>query len=162
MRPDRLLAIATAWFDAATIQRVFEPCIADLQHELQDSRGYRRLSLWTRGTCHFSLTFLTQLLRDQLRPLPSGLGGTAFLCIELCACVGVLLFFVATQLAALASGLPRIDALTPALGAAAPFGIASGSFVMLRYSERAPAEVRRALLRVTIIELALIGALVWQ
>ena len=49
----RALAFASRWFDAATVQRTFEPLIADWQREWQDARRSRRARVSMRGLAAF-------------------------------------------------------------------------------------------------------------
>ena len=49
----RALAFASRWFDAATVQRTFEPLIADWQREWQDAPPARRARVSVRGLAAF-------------------------------------------------------------------------------------------------------------
>ncbi len=49
----RALVFAQRWFDAATVQRIFEPLIADWQREWQDASPSRRARVSLRGLAAF-------------------------------------------------------------------------------------------------------------
>ena len=49
----RALVFAQKWFDAATVQRIFEPLIADWQREWQDASPTRRARVSIRGLAAF-------------------------------------------------------------------------------------------------------------
>lgn len=50
----RLLAVASRWFDAAVVGRVFEPLVADWQREWSDGPASRRTWIRLRGACCFA------------------------------------------------------------------------------------------------------------
>jgi hypothetical protein len=157
----RLLALSRHWFDAATAERVFEPLVADWEHELRSTSGVARRLRSISGTIHFAIAFAAQLLRDQLRPLPAGLGGTAFICVECCLTAAALVIAVLLQAGAIAFGYPAFHTYPPNLAMAAPLGAIPGNIVMLRYSTWPAADVRRAMLRIAFIELAIAAVIQW-
>ena len=66
----RLLRLARAWFDEATVTRVFEPRVADWQHEAaMTPRGRHHVCL-ARGYASFMTSFALVLPRLFLRPRP--------------------------------------------------------------------------------------------
>ncbi len=52
----RALAFASLWFDAATVHRVFEPLIADVQRECSEAPSSRRYWTLMRGMTAFATT----------------------------------------------------------------------------------------------------------
>lgn len=50
---NRALALASRWFDDATVRRTFEPLVADWQREWQDAAPSRRISVAVRGLAAF-------------------------------------------------------------------------------------------------------------
>jgi hypothetical protein len=67
----RLLAIASRWFDAATVSRVFEPLVADWQREWIDAAPARRARVRARGVICFLIAITTMAPRALvLTPTP--------------------------------------------------------------------------------------------
>jgi hypothetical protein len=156
----RLLALARAWFDETTVERVFEPLIADWQRECASIAGPRALLCRLQGYLAFLSTFLLTFGRDFWRPLPVGLGGAAWLCIDAFAAVGALLLVYIWH----ASGGPMgmVGFLLPSqLTLALPIAVAPACIVLLN-SRWQPFEARRAMLRVvTITVLAMVVLTGW-
>jgi hypothetical protein len=67
----RALAIASRWFDEATLHRTFEPLIADWQREWQDAAPSRRWRVSARGLWAFMVASLVSSPRMLLTPTPS-------------------------------------------------------------------------------------------
>lgn len=67
----RALAFANRWFDAATVQRVFEPLIADWQREWQDASGLRRWSVHLRAFTAFCCATVLSSHRILRQPTPA-------------------------------------------------------------------------------------------
>ena len=158
MPGERLLDIARAWFDEATVVRVFEPLIADLQKEYRSLTGTRRRIQLAQGIAAFARTFVAILARDCRRPLPVGLGGTAWLCTDLFIALGTLLMLLPF------GGMlwqTRADLLVPsAMSLALPTSLVPASIVMLGNSRWQTHDVRRAMLRMTVLVTVLMFLLV--
>lgn len=67
----RALAFASRWFDAATVERVFEPLVADWQREWQDASGFRRGLVHIRALTAFVCVTLISSHRILRQPTPS-------------------------------------------------------------------------------------------
>jgi hypothetical protein len=67
----RALAFASRWFDAATVDRVFEPLIADWQREWHDATGLSRWSVSIRGMAAFLCAALVSSHRILRQPTPA-------------------------------------------------------------------------------------------
>lgn len=67
----RALAFASRWFDAATVDRVFEPLVADWQREWHDASGLRRWSVHLRALTAFCCAALLSSPDILRAPTPS-------------------------------------------------------------------------------------------
>jgi hypothetical protein len=67
----RALAFASLWFDAATVDRVFAPLVADWQREWRDATPARRASVYVRGLAAFAFSFVILTPRILATPTPS-------------------------------------------------------------------------------------------
>lgn len=67
----RALAFASRWFDAATVERVFEPLVADWQREWQDASGFRRGFVHLRALTAFLCATLISSHLVLRQPTPS-------------------------------------------------------------------------------------------
>ncbi|HWI17510.1 MAG TPA: hypothetical protein VNT81_07175 [Vicinamibacterales bacterium] len=63
----RALAFASLWFDAATVDRVFAPLVADWQREWIDAPLARRRWILTQGIWWFAATFVLMVPGAMLR-----------------------------------------------------------------------------------------------
>jgi hypothetical protein len=149
-----LLRIAKAWFDEATVSRVFVPLIADWQGECRGLIGARRLMCSWRAHRAFVATFVLTFARDLFRALPAGLGGTVFVSIEAAATVAALLFTYVYQLTLAAPGTDLRTTMGPMALLALPLAVCATSFGMMTHSRWAPLYVRRALVRLAPIHTA--------
>lgn len=148
MAGDRPLRLARAWFDEATVANVFEPLIADWQRECAALAGARAFACRCSGLAAFVMTFALTFVRALSRPLPVGLGGNAWLCVETCSAIGALAL---TLLYAYGSGPTRgltLGWIFPSsLAVALPLALAPAAVLLLRGQQWRPHEVRRALVR---------------
>lgn len=74
MRPDRFLAVASRLFAPNTVANVFEPLVADWQHEWADAQGrsrVRRLRVAINGLSGFASTVLRCAASDFAAPPPA-------------------------------------------------------------------------------------------
>jgi hypothetical protein len=145
----RFLALARSWFDADTVACVFEPLIADWQHEAAAASGPRRAACLVRGAVAFATTFLITFGRDLLRPTPTELSRIAWRSIAVFASLGTLLLLVPVV-----SGLypvywsARVELLLPsALALAVPAAVAPTTILLLSNARGDPAASRRAIVR---------------
>lgn len=67
----RALALASRWFDAATVDRVFAPLVADWQREWNDAPAAQRIWVSIRGLVAFTLSFAIMIPRVVVTPVPS-------------------------------------------------------------------------------------------
>jgi hypothetical protein len=67
----RALAFASLWFDAATVERVFVPLVADWQREWRDTTPARRAWVSVRGLAAFAFSFAILTPRIVATPIPS-------------------------------------------------------------------------------------------
>jgi hypothetical protein len=68
----RLHALASQWFDARTVATVFEPLIADLQHEWSIAAPAKRRWIAARGRIAFAVAFISAYPRVLGAPTPPG------------------------------------------------------------------------------------------
>jgi hypothetical protein len=112
----RLLALASQWFDEHTVARVFQPLVADLQHEW--SAAGTRLRPWiaSRGRIAFAVAFLASSPRVLATPAPSWLAWRVLAQIAVFS-LPVVIVGGAMRWQTLSAQLPG-TAATSALGAA--------------------------------------------
>jgi hypothetical protein len=154
-----LLSLARAWFDEGTVSRVFEPLVADWQRECAGLSGTRRAICRARGSAAFATTFILAFARDLRRPLPAGLGGAAWLCIEAFAGLGTIVLAYTWRLS-----YPDLNGtfhwmFLSMLTMAMPLALVPASIVLINRSRWQPHDVRRALVRTTAISVVAMIAL---
>ena len=69
----RLLFFARRWFDDATVSRVFEPLLADLQREWIDAPPFRRARISVRGSLAFARSVMACVPEVLLAAPPPGM-----------------------------------------------------------------------------------------
>jgi hypothetical protein len=145
----RLLRIARAWFDEATVARVFVPLVADWQHECAHATGARRWSARIRGGLAFAMTFAATLATQFWRPLPMSVSLTTWMLAELFIGVGVIAAYgswiLATELR------PLTYLLASWLTLAVPFAILPVTIIVLTRVTFAPADTRIAVVRAAVL-----------
>jgi hypothetical protein len=67
----RALAFASRWFDPATVQRVFEPLVADWQREWHEAAGPQRMRVTLRGLSAFICAVMASYPRMLRQRTPS-------------------------------------------------------------------------------------------
>ena len=88
----RALAFATLWFDAATVDSVFAPLVADWQREWQDAHPAYRALVSVRGLVAFAISVVISSPRILRTPVPSATRWTVTARITMfCLLVGGLL-----------------------------------------------------------------------
>lgn len=90
MRGSGMLRLAHAWFDEATVTRIFEPLIADWQRECASLTSVRAAWCMVRGKLAFAFAFLTTFVSEPRSPLPAALSGSVWLGTEAFLILGML------------------------------------------------------------------------
>src|SRR4029450_6522334 len=94
MPGQRWLQFARAWFDERTVELVIEPLIADWRHEQSSAAGWRAVVVTLRGQLAVLSSTLACFFAHAWKPLPTGLGSSAWTIIEGFAALGALVLIV--------------------------------------------------------------------
>ena len=146
----RALAFASRWFDAATVDRVFEPLVADWQREWRDAAPAKRQWVSARGLTAFALSFAILAPRIISTPVPSRTRwNVATRIVAFCVVSGGLLAIpmvpdiAKRSMEPLSPPLLVLFALPAALTIAFPFAMAS-AVDGIRRNRDLPSQVERA------------------
>lgn len=153
----RLLAMASAWFDEATVSRVFEPLIADWQREHVTLSGVGRARSVLRVCGCFATTFVLSLPWQLKRALPERMVLSGWIATEAFAAAGVIaLIYLFYGFDGPAAGY----LLPAALGMALPLAIVPAAVIVSRIG--GPVETRTMVLRLALmVMVVLVPLLAW-
>jgi hypothetical protein len=154
MPGERLLTFARAWFDDSTVSKVFEPLLADWQHELASLSGARRAWCRLGGYATFTIALTLALPRQMAKPVPADVTRAMVIFIACFVAAGTTLSYLAFSYGANET-LPW--SLLPALVATAT---PLASLPMILLAARTPGsrsqDIRSATLRMLLVSLALL------
>jgi hypothetical protein len=153
-----LLRFARAWFDEATVSRVFEPLVADWQRECADAAGLYRTACWLRGYASFTTCALVTFAGQIRKPLPTDLSLGAWSALGAFFAGGLVMMHVAFAqgLAGVRSGL-----LLPAhAGVVLPLAVAPAVIILASRTRWPGFATRRAAIRLVILSTVLMFPLV--
>jgi hypothetical protein len=150
-----LLRLAEAWFDAATVSRVFEPLIADWQRECAPKSGLARIACRIRGAAAFAMSFTLTFAIEFRKPLPIGLPAAAYWTMEVFA--GATLVVLYLPYAYNSAGIAPQWLLASSLALALPIAITPASIVLATRMKWPRPDRLKAVARMTLIT-AVLGA----
>ncbi len=155
----RLIALARAWFDETTVERVFEPLIADWQRECASLSGRRALVCRLQGGAAFVVTFLITFSREVRCPLPPGLAAATWLAVDTFASVGALVLVYVWQLSNSNLRGSVIWLLPSHFAIAIPIAVVPAAVLLLNLPGWQPRNVRHALLRIVTLNVLIMVVL---
>ena len=144
-----LLSAARRWFDEETVSQVFEPLIADWQHEPREHSRVGHLRWLVRGYLCFAAAFIASLPRQVQRRQPDATLLSGWMTTEGFAAAGIFaqfyLFFGDEQVRAASYLLPAL------LATALPLALLPAAIVVFAVRRPRPSDARAMVLRLAVI-----------
>lgn len=150
----RALALASRWFDPATVRSVFEPLIADWQREWQDAPPGQRLHISIRGRAAFICAFAASSSRIVAAPAPSTVTSRVVSRIATVTAI-ISLLLLAPMLFSWLQGDMIFFALPGLLTLAFPFSLISAVDAIRRFEPMSPHVERAATAKLALVAMLL-------
>ncbi|MFM8534383.1 MAG: hypothetical protein ACKOEC_12495 [Acidimicrobiia bacterium] len=154
----RALAMASRWFDGATVDRVFAPLVADWQREWIEAPPSRQLWILARGVIAFAATFIMLAPRILTMSIPTKVWQSVFTRGLKCAAITCGLASIPLLLSLGGTTAERRVLLTLyVMPSVLVFGVTIAAVFTVNSIRRGPAVAHRE--RVAVAQLALACAL---